>query len=224
MPLLEEWIIIRKLTEFVRSNRHCWLLLYWLVYIAAFFIIEANTPTEGYWVTDSPIDEAIPFLPSFAIFYVLWYPLFAAVGIPTLIKDPPAFKRWMYYNMLTLSVTLAFDVLFPNGQHLRPQDFEVNSLGTWIMSLVWAADTPTNVFPSMHVLGCIGDIVCVIESRVFNNRWRLVIIFLALMCSASTVFVKQHAWIDTVGAFAFAAPAFLIVYSRRFFKQDTVDA
>ncbi len=139
-----------------------------------------------------------------------------------MIRDEGAFKRWMYYNMIVLTATLIFDVLVPNGQHLRPQNMEINSLGTWIMSLIWAADTPTNVFPSMHVLGCIGDIAGVFDSDIFKGKWRWIITVLALLCCVSTVLVKQHAWIDTVGAFAFAVPAFLLVYGKRFFSKKTL--
>ena len=198
------------------------MALYFVVFIIAFFVIEANTPTEGYWVTDTAIDAYIPFVPFFAIFYVMWYPMFVAVGVPTMIKDGDAFKRWMYYNMIVLTTTLIFDVLVPNGQHLRPQNMEINSLGTWIMSLIWAADTPTNVFPSMHVLGCIGDVAGVFDSDIFKGKWRWIITVLAVLCAVSTVLVKQHAWIDTLGAFAFAIPAFLLVYGKRFFSKKTL--
>ena len=34
------------------------------VYIAAFFIIEQNTPTSGYWVTDLPLDDYIRLCPA----------------------------------------------------------------------------------------------------------------------------------------------------------------
>lgn len=176
---LGESAIIRKLLgevwSFIKTHRYCLLALYFVVYIVTFFIIEEHTPTEGYWVTDTVVDDYIPFVPGFAIFYIIWYPLFAAVGIPTMLKDEGAFRRWMYYNMFTLSATLILDVLVPNGQHLRPEDVEVTNLGTWIMSIIWAADTPTNVFPSMHVLGCLGDILCAFDSRIFTKPWRAVI-------------------------------------------------
>ena len=145
---LGESAIIRKLLgevwSFIRTHRYCLLALYFVVYIVTFFIIEEHTPTEGYWVTDTVVDDYIPFVPGFATFYIIWYPLFASVGIPTMLKDEGAFRRWMYYNMFTLSATLILDVLVPNGQHLRPEDVEVTNLGTWIMSIIWAADTPTN--------------------------------------------------------------------------------
>lgn len=120
--------LAQTIAGFIRTHKYCLLVLYFPVYIIAFFIIEANTPTSGYWVTDLPIDNYIPFVPQFALFYVLWYPLFAIVGIPTMIKDGPAFKRWMYYNMAVLSATLVLDVLIPNGQHLRPEGVEVTDL------------------------------------------------------------------------------------------------
>ena len=194
-------------------------MLYFPVYVLAFFIIEQNTPTSGYWVTDLPLDDYIPFVPGFAVFYIIWYPLFAAVGVPTLVKDGAAFKRWMYYLMITLTGTLVFDVLVPNGQHLRPEGVEVDGLGTWIMSIIWAADTPTNVFPSMHVLGCLGDIACCFDSKIFKPWMRAVITVLCVLCMSSTVLVKQHAFIDTVGAAAVSAVVLLIVYRKRVFKK-----
>lgn len=170
-------------------------------------------------MTDLPLDNYIPFVPGFAVFYIIWYPLFAAVGIPTLILDGDAFKRWMYYLMIVLTGTLIFDVLIPNGQHLRPENVEVNGLGTWIMSIIWAADTPTNVFPSMHVLGCVGDIICCFDSRIFKPWQRAVITVLCVLCMASTVLVKQHAIIDSIGALIISAPVALLVYRKRIFKK-----
>ena len=214
----------KAVADFVRTHKYAWLVLYFPIYVLTFFIIEKYTPTSGYWVTDLPLDDYIPFVPGFAVFYVIWYPLFVMVGIPTLIRDGEAFKRWMYYLMVVLTGTLIFDVLVPNGQHLRPENVQVDGLGTWIMSIIWAADTPTNVFPSMHVLGCIGDIICCFDSKVFKPWHRAVITVLCVLCMASTVLVKQHAFIDTVGALAVAIPVALIVWRKRIFKHTALAA
>lgn len=214
----------KAVADFVRTHKYAWLVLYFPIYVLTFFIIEKNTPTSGYWVTDLPLDDYIPFVPGFAVFYVIWYPLFVMVGIPTLIRDGEAFKRWMYYLMVVLTGTLIFDVLVPNGQHLRPENVQVDGLGTWIMSIIWAADTPTNVFPSMHVLGCIGDIICCFDSKVFKPWHRAVITVLCVLCMASTVLVKQHAFIDTVGALAVAILVALIVWRKRIFKHKALAA
>lgn len=214
----------KTVADFVRTHKYAWLVLYFPIYVLTFFIIEKNTPTSGYWVTDLPLDNYIPFVPGFAVFYVIWYPLFVMVGIPTLIRDGEAFKRWMFYLMVVLTGTLIFDVLVPNGQHLRPENVQVDGLGTWIMSIIWAADTPTNVFPSMHVLGCIGDIICCFDSKVFKPWHRAVITVLCVLCMASTVLVKQHAFIDTVGALAVAIPVALIVWRKRIFKHKALAA
>lgn len=214
----------KAVADFVRTHKYAWLVLYFPIYVLTFFIIEKYTPTSGYWVTDLPLDDYIPFVPGFAVFYVIWYPLFVMVGIPTLIRDGAAFKRWMYYLMVVLTGTLIFDVLVPNGQHLRPENVQVDGLGTWIMSIIWAADTPTNVFPSMHVLGCIGDIICCFDSKVFKPWHRAVITVLCVLCMASTVLVKQHAFIDTVGALAVAIPVALVVWRKRIFKHKALAA
>lgn len=211
--------IIRTVIDFIKTHKYVWLTLYFIIFVIAFFLLESVTPEEGYWVTDLPIDDRIPFLPGFTWAYILWYPLFVAVGIPTIIWDGDAFKRWMYYLMITLTVTLIFDYLVPNGQNLRVESMEVNSVASWILAGLWRTDTCTNVFPSMHVVGCIGDIVAVFDSKIFGKTWRWVIVVLCLLCSASTVFVKQHAFLDMLGAVALSVPVLLIIYSKRFFGR-----
>ena len=71
----------------------------------------------------------------------------------------------------------------------------------------------------MHVLGCLGDILCCFDSRIFTRPWRWVITVLCVLCMASTVLVKQHAFIDTVGALIFAVPAFFLFYRGRFLRR-----
>jgi len=211
--------LMQRIKDFIVTHKHIWLCLYFPLFIVLFFIIEANTPTIGYWVTDLPIDAMIPFVPQMVWGYCLFYILFAVVGIPLLIGDGEAFKRWMYYLMIAFTVTLIFDVIFPNGQALRPADFVPTSISGKLLALIWSVDTPTNVFPSMHVLGCIGDAAAAIDSRVFKRWQKCFILILSVVCSVSTVLVKQHAFADTIGALAFAVPLILIVYGSKIKKS-----
>jgi membrane-associated phospholipid phosphatase len=209
---------IRTVAQFIRTHKYAWLALYFVVFVTAFFIIEKTSPTEGYWVTDLPVDEKIPFIPQFIVFYVLWYPLFVAVGVPLLIWDGEAFKRYMYFTMAGLSLSLLIDVLVPNGQNLRPADMPVTGFSTWLLSKIWGADTNTNVFPSMHIVGAIGAVIGAFDSGIFR-KWRWVILVFAVLISASTVFVKQHAVLDIAGAVALSVPVAAAVYCRRFFGK-----
>lgn len=207
--------LIQRIKDFVMTHKHIWLCLYFPLYIALFFTIEALSPADGYWVTDLPIDAMIPFVPQMVWGYCLFFILFAIVGIPLLIGDGEAFRRWMYFLMTAFNLTLVFDVFVPNMQTLRPADFVPTGVSEKLLAFIWSADTPTNVFPSMHVLGCIGDGAAVLDSRVFKRWQKCVILILSAVCSVSTVLVKQHAFIDTVAALAFAVPIILIVYGNR---------
>jgi len=207
--------LIKRIKEFILTHKHAWLCLYFPFYIALFFTVENLVPADGYWVTDLPIDSAIPFVPQMVWAYCLFYILFAVVGIPLLIGDGEAFRRWMYFLMISFTLTLVFDALVPNMQTLRPAGLVPTSISEKLLALIWSVDTPTNVFPSMHVLGCIGDSVAVLDSRVFKRWQKCVILILSAACSISTVLVKQHAFIDTVGALALAVPVILIIYGKR---------
>jgi len=207
--------LIHSIKNFIMTHKHVWLCLYFPLYVVLFFTIETFTPANGYWVTDSPVDAVIPFVPQMVWGYCLFYFLFAVVGIPLLIWDGAAFKRWMYYLMAAFTLTLIFDVIVPNMQTLRPADFVPTGISEKLLDLIWSLDTPTNVFPSMHVLGCIGDGAGVLDSRVFKRWQKCVILILSAVCCVSTVLVKQHAFIDTVSALVFAVPIILIVYGNR---------
>lgn len=213
-----EVCVIRTAADFMKTHKHAWLALYFVVFVIAFFVIEKHTPTEGYWVTDLPADDHIPFIPQFIFAYVMWYPLFVAVGVPLLIWDGPAFKRYMYFTMTGLTACLVFCVAVPNGQNLRPTDMQVTDLATWLLARIWAADTNTNVFPSMHVFCCFGAVFGTFDSRIFK-KWRWLFMAVAVVIAASTVFVKQHALLDAVGAAGLAIVLFFIFYSRRFFGR-----
>lgn len=60
----------------------------------------------------------------------------------------------MLYIGLGFGGSIIFCMLFPNGQDLRPTDFQQNDCFIWLVKRIYAADTNTNVIPSMHVIGC----------------------------------------------------------------------
>lgn len=208
---------MKLIKDFIQNNKQVYLILFFPLYVLAFFILEYFTPTSGYWVTDCILDSFIPFVPEFVFCYVLWFPLFALVGFPLLFRDIDAFTRWMYYLILGFTASMIFYILIPNGQHLRPTGLPADSLAMQILNSLWALDTPTNVFPSMHVVGCIGNICALLDSgSAFRNRFfRHILAISTLLCASSTVLVKQHAIVDIFGAVTLAVPFILIVYGRR---------
>ena len=182
--------------------------LLWLpLYLLSFFILE-RLPISGYWATQTPWDQAIPFCE--------WYPLLVAVGLFLLARNREGFRRYMVFLALTFFLSEVIWFLIPNGQDLRPLVMpRDNFLTRWVAGL-YAIDTNTNVFPSVHVVGSIGaawavwDCRCLHPHRVL--RWAVAV--LAVLICLSTLFIKQHACLDVLSGLVLSLAVGLLVYHR----------
>lgn len=206
-----------KIKEFLKKNPHVLLVLYLPVFLAAFFLLENHvTADSDYWVSYMPLDDRIPFLEGFVLAYYLWYPLLVAVGLWLMVKDAPAFCRYMYVLMLGFSLSLLFCAVFPNGQDLRPEQFQHDNLCTRMVALMYAVDTNTNVMPSIHVIGAAAAVFGVFDSETTNAGWlRALVVIAALLISVSTVFIKQHSFLDIIVGAAVCIPLYFVVYGTR---------
>lgn len=191
---------------------HFWYLLIWVVYLALFYIAE-HVVTDNYWVSYLPIDGKIPFCRFFIIPYCMWHPLLFLMTVYLFFTDVPAFKRFVVYIGLGFGGTIIFCMLFPNGQNLRPTAFEQNDFFIWLVKKIYAADTNTNVIPSMHVIGCAAlSLACFDAPRLRQKHLHWVMAALGIIISASTVFIKQHSMLDVLTAIPVSAILCLLVY------------
>ncbi len=199
-----------------------WLLVF-PVYLIAYFAVEAIVPTTDYWVSYIPLDDHIPFVEQYVIFYVMWYALLAITGLYLLFFNGEGLKKYCAFIGIGFFTVLIFSLFFPNGQDLRPN---LETLGrenffTHILEGIYAADTNTNVIPSMHVIGCCGIIFAAWEAReLYPIKWPApVMTFLCINVILSTTFVKQHSILDTFTAIPFSIIVYLLVYKVIFRKK-----
>lgn len=196
--------IMRRIGGYIQEHKYVLLTLYAPVYLISFFVMEKLVPdTADYWVSYCPLDDWIPFNECFVLPYYLWYPLLFAVGIYLMIRDVPEFKRYMACIIAGFSFSILFCLLFPNGQDLRPETFVRDNVFTDMVRMLYAADTNTNVIPSVHAVGAIFAAVSVCRTKTFPAKWNRrikvsAVILSALICMA-TCFIKQHSVLD-VGA------------------------
>lgn len=207
--------------SFLKNNRYYLYLLFIPIYLVAFFATEYVINNEySYWVSYLPIDDVVPFIDWFVVFYVLWYPFLIGVGVLLLIKDKRAYERYALMIITGFSASIIFFWIFPNGQNLRPSSFEDDNIFTRMIGLLYSSDTHTNVLPSMHVYGSLVGMLAIIDSDKVKNFW---IIFatcaLGLLISASTVFIKQHSVLDGIASIVMLLPLYFVVYFKRIFSR-----
>jgi membrane-associated phospholipid phosphatase len=205
-----------KIIKLLRENPHVFLLVYWLVYLV-FFVIEENLIVENYTPIHIPLDDKIPFCIWFAIPYLIWYPYIVVPLLWLLFKNPPEFKRLMWFIMLTYSLTLVIYALFPNGQDMRDHSVLTGDgiLYQW-MRFFWSYDTNTNVCPSIHVIGTLAATFALIHTKIAKKWWgALSIAILTLSICFSIVFVKQHSIVDLFAGVALSAVAYPLIYNKK---------
>ena len=201
--------------EFLKKHKHYYALLLVPLYFICFFAIE-KIIVDDYYVCYLPfLDDLIPFCEWFAIPYVLWYPYMVAVGVTLLIYDSKEFMRFIILLMGSMHLCLVICVFFPNGQNLRPETFARDNVLTRLMATLYAADTNTNVLPSMHVIGSLATNAGVWRSKHKILRTPYVktasLVLCILICLA-TCFVKQHSALDGIAAIILFVPLYLLIY------------
>lgn len=186
----------------------------WLpLYLLFFFYLE-HRPIPGYWATQLPGDALIPFCEWFILPYCLWYPFLAAVGIALLVRDHPGFRRYMACLALTFFLSGLLWLLLPSGQDLRPAVMPRDNFLTRWAAALYAIDTNTNVFPSVHVAGSLGAALAVWKSPPLHKFRAPVVVLAALIC-LSTLFTKQHAVLDAVGGMLMALAVGMPLYHTK---------
>ena len=191
-----------------KPGREAWLLLYLPIYLIMFFVVE-HVITDNYWVSYCPLDDAIPCVRQFVFVYVLWYPLMAGMALWLLFKDKRAYLRYAGAVIVGLTLSIVIFFIFPSGQDLRPAAVTGSDLASVLLRWIYAADTNTNVLPSMHVVGTLAAVRAAFEPDCFEKRWpKWCIAALGLLINASTVLIRQHSLLDLLAGLVL----YLLIY------------
>lgn len=213
-------------------------------------------PSGGFHMLDIPLDRVFPVVPAFILVYWFWYIYHVIIFWHAFAADDGEF-----YFRLTLCIFagmftfIIISAVFPNGQDLRPA--ELTSITATSISGIWEAlkstsyagdpfavllvilyhgDTPTNIFPSIHVYDAI--VLHAFYCRYYNirseflqgktsddneksrirkrfSRKKLLSLIICALIILSTLLLKQHTLIDLVGSFAMFAVFYPIFTSKK---------
>lgn len=195
--------------------RHIGLLLYWPIYGLMFLYFERIRDLLfecTYHPVYSVLDNFIPFVPQFIIPYFFWFVYLIGMLLYSFFCDIPAFKKYMWYIIITYSITSLIYFIYPTSQELRPV-LTGNGIFEKIVGGLYVFDTNTNVCPSIHVLGSLAVCFSAWTCKRFNKMWIKISFFLvAMLISFSTVFLKQHSIIDIITAFILGAICYPLVF------------
>ncbi len=190
------------------------LLLYGMLYLVWFSKLEKSV-TRGYQVIHVFLDDHIPFCEWFVIPYFMWFIYVAAVVGYFFFKDKEDYRKVCIFLFTGMTVFLLVSTFFPNGHHLRPRVMPRNNFLTQWVAWLYQTDTPTNLWPSIHVYNSLGAHFAIIKSKRFEKKnwvkWFSLVLCISIILS--TMFLKQHSVWDVVTALLLASVMYTIVYS-----------
>ena len=146
-----------------------------------------------FWMPSLGWDRAIPFQPSWVWVYLLYFPAcFLPVTFIEVLKNGNIFRRVAAGFILQFAFALAFFWLLPSQVH-RPE-LQHAGISSQVLRWFYEVDPGYNVFPSLHVAN-VAYVACVAE-RLERRALSLGVWVLCLLIAASTLFIKQHYFID----------------------------
>ena len=131
------------------------LFIYAIIYLSWFGYLEKTVKRPANLIHMN-LDDKIPFCEVFIVPYLLWFVYISAVVLYFFFKDKQDYYRACTFLFTGMTVFLVVSTLWPNGHHLRPAVMPRDNIFSTMVAMLYKTDTPTNLWPSIHVYNSLG--------------------------------------------------------------------
>ncbi len=210
----------------IREKLYLLWLLFWPAQIIWYAILNNNArEMPRFFTVHCFIDDYIPFVPFFVIFYYLWYAYMVLGVCYFAFFEKESYKRMAIFLYTEITLCLLFCTFFPNGHNFRPDVTGNESVFHYLVNIIYKADSNcVNIMPSMHVMNAVGITIAAGKSpSLVRFRWvKPTCWIFTVLVALSTVFIKQHSILDVIVAILVCIPVYFLAYKTEFpfFKQN----
>ncbi len=189
------------------------VLVYLVIYLIWFSYLEEHVKHPEHLI-HMKIDDMIPFCEYFVVPYLLWFGYIACVVVYFIFHDRREYYQNFVFLATGMTIFLVISTIWPNGHNLRPDTMPRDNIFTALVEMLYRSDTPTNLWPSIHVYNSLGAHIAIMKSRTLKDkRWVHVGSFiLCVSIILSTMFIKQHSVFDVMTGFVMALVMYILVY------------
>ena len=189
------------------------LFIYAIIYLSWFGYLEKTVKRPANLIHMN-LDDKIPFCEVFIVPYLLWFVYISAVVLYFFFKDKQDYYRACTFLFTGMTVFLVVSTLWPNGHHLRPAVMPRDNIFSTMVAMLYKTDTPTNLWPSIHVYKSLGAHFAVFRIEKLHRKPVVHIgsLVLCVYIILSTMFLKQHSVFDVLTAYIMAAVMYIVVY------------
>ena len=171
--------------KFIKTHEHAWVLVYFVFYMPWYFGLQQRDISHFFDMYVG-LDRIIPFVPAFIIPYIYWFLFVAGTLLFLFFYDADEFYRGFSFLACGMTISLIIFTIFPTTFCHRPEVLTGNAFEQFWLRFIYGADKPTNVFP----------------------------IISAVLITLSTMFIKQHSFMDAVAASIIAYVLYQLIYKR----------
>ncbi len=199
------------------GKRLIWVLTCTLIYVLAFRYLEQIGGKHN--ILSTSLDRAIPYVSVFIIPYLLWFLYVPATMGYFIIKDREGkgYRALIGALIFGCGSFLIISYVFPNAVALRPLISGNGNIFDKLVKMIYTSDTPTNVFPSLHVYNSVACCMAICHDQYLSSKRRIVkgAKILTVLIILATLFIKQHCVFDVIGALAMNAVCYVYFYQEK---------
>lgn len=188
------------------------VLVYAPIYLYWFIYIERHKFAH-YAVIHTVVDDYIPFLEVFVIPYYMWFVYVSLTLLFLMFSfDVEDYYKNFFFLATGMTIFLVISTMFPNMHQLRPAVMPRDNIFTHLVQVIYNSDTPSNLWPSIHVYNSIGTMIAAHHSKRFNKTGVIVMDVIGFLIIISTVFIKQHSVYDVITGVIMAIVFYILFY------------
>ena len=180
-----------------------------LILFQTIFFFSAKLVQSNFHLIGGKIDNMIKFNILAIIPYCLWYILIFYVPYYFYKKDKNALVKYIASYLLCAFIASIIFVVYPTTVD-RPI-VEPNGVLGFITWFIFKADTPAiNCLPSLHCAVSMLLSLAAFSSKKISMIFKIIVTIFAIIVMISTLYIKQHVFIDLVTGDVLATLCFLI--------------
>lgn len=206
---------MKKLEKYIPKYTYIPFALICLSLVAAFYATRLFTTGGAHYDVSLPLDARVPLCTPFIAVYVLAYCQWVAVLWFTTRESMDLFFQASAAEIVGKIIAIPIFLIFPTAM-ARP---EITGSGFFddLTRLIYACDSPDNLFPSLHCYDSWLCLRCVCRMKNAPGWFKWANGIFSVLVFASVVLVKQHLLVDILGGIALGEAALAV---RRLFRAE----
>lgn len=208
-----------------------WLAGFLSLVIQAIFYYLSNFLAGAFGFTPistkvAVIDNAIPIIAVFAIPYVYSYIFWISAGAVASLSGKEQFKKYIIGQLSAYFICFVIYIFMPTYMDRVDEGILEYSKSHWLLKLIYSLDggkIAFNLFPSYHCLTSTYSYLIVRKNQNIAKWYRVYSLVLSVLIVMSTLFIKQHYFLDALSGVFIAIATYVVVELVSKYNHKTTD-